>query len=52
MTVTFRLACFGWNMVALTIRLDVDQVTAAAVQPGVGGAVKRISRRWADRMMS
>jgi hypothetical protein len=50
--ITFSLRCFAWNISTFAIRIDVDQATAAAVQPVVGGAVKRISRRWADRMMS
>ena len=47
---TMTLTIFGCRIAALSVQ--IDEGTAAAVQPVVGGAVKRVSRRWAARMMS
>ena len=47
---TITLTIFGWRIAVLS--LHIDQSTAAAAQPAVGGAVKQLSRRWASRMMS
>ena len=50
MTATFKLAVFGWTIGTFDVRIDIDQ--AAAVQQTVDGVVKKLSRRWTQRMTS
>lgn len=52
MTITFRLTVFRWRITTFDVRIDIDEGPAVAAQPAVvNTAIKRVSRRWAARMI-
>jgi hypothetical protein len=50
MSAQFNITVFGWRIATFDLRLDIDQGTA--VQQTVDGVVKKLSRRWTQRMTS
>jgi hypothetical protein len=51
MSIVFGLTLFGWHIGKFDVRIELDEARPVT-RPVVGGACKRLSRRWVNAMTS